>query len=79
MARYTLRAFCKGKEIERFDHRKPDKMWNILSHSRFDPAKHNDPFETEIFADRFEVWDSHRTKLFEGRIEDTICYVKTLK
>jgi len=76
-SRYTLRIYHGKNEIERFEHRKPDKLKEILSHERF--TRDYEPFgEPVVHPNRFEIYDSQRTKLFEGRLSYVIPFVNTL-
>ena len=77
-SRYTLRIYHGKNEIERFEHRKPDKLKEILSHERF--TRDYEPFgEPVVHPNRFEIYDSHRVKLFDGRLTAIIACVKGLK
>jgi len=78
MAKYTLKTFCGSNELERFENRNPSKLISVLIHPRFDRSK-QDPYDLEKHADRFEIYDSHRFKLFSGRIDDAIAFVDRLK
>lgn len=80
MSRYTLRSFCGIKQIEMFEHRAPNKLKVILDHPRHFQAGQTGPWgEPEIHADRFEIYDSLRFKIFEGNINETLNFVKKLK
>jgi len=80
VARYTLKTYCGGKQLERFDHRTPEKLRSILNHPKHHRAGVTGPFgEIEQHADKFEIIDSQMEKLFHGNIEDTLKYVKGLK
>jgi len=80
VARYTLRTYCGGKQLERFDHRTPERLQSILEHPRHHRAGTTGPFgEDEKHADKFEIIDSHQEKLFLGNIDDAIRFAKGLK
>jgi hypothetical protein len=80
MAHYSLKTFCGGKQKERFDHRSPDKLHSILTHPRHHRAGETGPFgEIEEHCDRFEIWDSQMEKIFEGNVQDTLKFIRTLK
>jgi hypothetical protein len=65
--------------VERYDHRSPDKMRSILSHPRMDRAGQTGPWgEPQNHPDRFEVLDSMQERVFEGRLEDALNFVKAL-
>ena len=79
MARYTLKTYCGKKQLERFDHRSPEKLFSILSHPRHDRANEVGPWgETLENADTFEILDLHMEKIFTGNITDAISFVNTL-
>lgn len=80
MARYTLRTYCGGKQLERFDHRSAEKLRGILNHPRHHRAGHIDRFgDLEKHADKFEIMDSTMEKLFEGSIDDAVRFAGALR
>ena len=80
MARYILRTYCGGKQLERFDHRSAEKLRGILNHSMIFQTGHLDRFgDLEQHADRFEIMDSTMEKLFEGNIDDAIRFAGGLR
>ena len=80
MARYTLKTFCGAKPLEVFEHRNTEKLKGILNHPR-----HHRPGDTDAWgnplntADRFELLDSMREKIFEGNVGDAMAFVSKLK
>ena len=80
MSRYTLKTFCGIKELEKFEHRSVPKLLSILSHPRMDRAGQTGPWGEPLnHADRFEIYDSLREKVFDGRINDALTFTKGLK
>lgn len=80
MSRYTLKTFCGEKQIERFEHRTPDKLRSILEHPRHNRAGECDPWGEPLGnPDRFEMHDSQREKIFDGNIDDALQFVRTIK
>lgn len=80
MARYTLKTFCGAKPVEVFEHRGSAKLRSILTHPRMHKAGETDPWGNPLgHADKFEIYDSMREKLFEGNIEDVLNFVSALK
>lgn len=80
MSRYTLKTYCGDKQLEVFEHRTLDKLNGILQ-----MPKHHMPGETDQWgkslrtADRFEISNSAREKLFSGNIGEAISAVKYLR
>lgn len=75
MAKYILKTYYGRKLVERFDHRKPEKLLSILKHPRMHRADQTDPWGVpEGHPTRFEIYDTHMEKLFEGNITDTIAF-----
>ena len=80
MARYTLKTFCGAKSLEVFEHRAVGKLNSILAHPRMYRDGETDTWGNQLEnPNRFEIFDSMREKLFEGNIEDTVNFVRTLQ
>lgn len=80
MARYTLKTYCGAKALEVFEHRASTKLRSILDHPRMHRAGETDAWGNPLgHADRFEIYDSMREKLFDGNIEDALNFVNALK
>jgi hypothetical protein len=80
MARYTLKTFYGSKPVERFDHRKPEKLRSIISHPRFSKLTETDAYGVvDEVPDLFEVYDSYMEKVHSGNLTDTCTFIKTLK
>lgn len=80
MARYTLKTFYGAKQVERFDHRSTSNLRSILDHPRFHQEGQTGPFgEEEQHPNRFEILDSMMYKIFEGNIEQTEAFVRSLR
>ncbi len=80
MARYTLKSFYGIKQLERFDHRSPEKLKSILEHPKHHRAGETGPWD-EILenADRFEICDSMMEKIFDGNVSDALVFVRGLR
>ena len=79
MAKYTLKTYYGTKLVERFDHRKPEKLLSILKHPRLHRAGQTDAWGMpEEHPSRFEILDTHMEKLFDGNITDALTFVGTL-
>jgi len=80
MSRYTLKSFCDDKQMERFDHRSKSKLLGLL-----DQPKHHEESvvgawgDVEVRANRFEIFDSQMTKVFNGSITDAMIFARKLK
>lgn len=80
MARYTLKTYCGVKLLEVFEHRTVSKLYNILTHPRMHKEGETDAFGNLLtYSDKFEIYDSMREKLFAGKIDDTLNFIKGLK
>ena len=80
MPRYTLIVRCSTEQIERFDHRSPNKLLNILARPSYYCAGKTGPFgEIEKHPDKFELFNSLMEKIHSGTIDETMSYVRTLK
>lgn len=79
MAKFTLKTYYGSKELERYDHRSPDKLVSILSHPRMHKAGNVDGWGNPLrTADRFEIYDSQMEKLYEGGITGALNYAEGL-
>lgn len=80
MARYTLKTYCGNKRLELFEHRSADKLWSIINHPRHQSPEATDAWGQPLeHANRFEISDSMKMKLFEGNFAEAINFVSTLK
>lgn len=80
MARYTLKSFCGGQVVERFEHRSAMSLRSILSHARFHRAGETGPFgEVMNHPDRFELFDNQMEKVSDANIQETLDFLKKLK
>lgn len=80
MSRYTLKTYCGAKPVEVFEHRRVDKLRSILTHPRMNRAGETDPWGNPLnHANKFEIYDSMREKLFEGSVDDALNFVNNLK
>jgi hypothetical protein len=80
MARFTLKTYCGAKLVETFEHRAVGKLQSILTHPRMNRAGETDPWGNPLgHANKFEIYDSMREKLFEGSVDDALSFIKTLK
>jgi hypothetical protein len=66
--------------MERFDHRTTSKLESILNHSRHSRiGEINSYGDIEEHANKFEIRDSMMEKIFEGNLEETLRFIRTLK
>ena len=80
MSRYTLKTFYGTKQLERFDHRTSIKLRSILDHPRHHCANETNAWGEPLGnADRFEIYDSHMVRVFDGNISDALQFVRTLR
>lgn len=80
MSRYTLKTYWGATLLEQFDHRSVVKLKSILIHPRHNRAGQLDPWDRdEQHPTRFEIFDSHREKLFDGGITDALNFVSNIK
>ena len=80
MARYTLKAFYGSEQIERFESRPLEKLYEILEHPRYYKAGDTGPFgEVVKNPDKFEISNTASGIKFRGNISELLNYMSSLK
>jgi hypothetical protein len=80
MARYDLRTFCKGSQLEIYESRSSSKLRELLGHPRFHKAGYTGKYDApERNADAFEIRDSHREIIFQGDVDEAMLFLKRLR